>query len=528
MRLLSILMIVLLSMQVTSQSKMHKTRIEWGNELKAKNSTLDEVVAVTEDGIYVIKYKRKSLLNLVYIIEHYNNKLNLVNSKELKLEYDGKELYKQFTMYMNNELYIFSSFQNQKKKANYLFVQSLNLKTLTPNKDLKMIAEIDYSGFSKYNSGSFKHHLSPDSSKLLIYYDKPYDKGAKEKFGLHVYNSSMEEIWSAEYSIPYVEELCDIEQTMVSDAGDVYMLASVYKEKRKAKRKGKPNYQYHVLKYSDKAGENEYVVESKKKFLTDMRIAIAADNNIICAGFYSEMGTYSIGGSYYMRIDSKTEEVIASNYYEFGVDFITMNLTERQEKKVKKKVARGNDVEMYEYDLRDIVLRDDGGILLTGEQYYVRVVTTTTSTGNGGTTTTTTYYYYYNDIIVINISPEGIIEWTTKVPKRQVSTNDGGFYSSYTMAIVEDKLYFVFNDNARNLNYKQGDVIYPTTYGGKNAIVVAVMVDMEGNQARKALFNKEKADVIIRPKVCEQISSNEVLLFGQRRKTHQFARLIFE
>jgi len=78
-------------------------------------------------------------------------------------------------------------------------------------------------------------------------------------------------------------------------------------------------------------------------------------------------------------------------------------------------------------------------------------ITTTSTDANGGTRTTTVYYYYYNDIIVININPGGETEWTKKIAKRQPSSNDGGFFSSYSLSIVKDKMYFVFNDSPKNL-----------------------------------------------------------------------------
>jgi hypothetical protein len=36
------------------------------------------------------------------------------------------------------------------------------------------------------------------------------------------------------------------------------------------------------------------------------------------------------------------------------------------------------------------------------------------------------------------------------------------------------------------------------------------------------------ANIIIRPKVCEQITYSEMILFGQRKKTQQFGKIVFE
>jgi hypothetical protein len=59
------------------------------------------------------------------------------------------------------------------------------------------------------------------------------------------------------------------------------------------------------------------------------------------------------------------------------------------------------------------------------------------------------------------------------------------------------------------------------------SIVVVASLDQKGNLTKKAIFNAKDADVITVPKVCEQISNSEVVLFGQRKKTQQFGRLSF-
>jgi hypothetical protein len=45
---------------------------------------------------------------------------------------------------------------------------------------------------------------------------------------------------------------------------------------------------------------------------------------------------------------------------------------------------------------------------------------------------------------------------------------------------------------------------------------------------KRQLLGAGAGEVIIRPKVCEQISYSQMLLFGQRRKTQQFGRIEFE
>ena len=454
--------------------------------------------------------------------------MDQTKSVELDLEYLKKKIDFEFIVQLNNKLYLFSSFKNQKLKRNFLFVQSINKRSLQLKQDLNKIAEIDYSGKSKYNAGNFYYETSRDSSKVLIYYSLPYDKGEREQFGFHVFDRNLNQLWEKKITLPYKEELFDVEDYEVDNNGNVHLLSLIFKEKRKEKRKGKPNYKYQILSYFDSGNElKEYPIKIEGKFLTDMQIAINDEQDIICGGFYSKEGTFSIIGSYFIKINGSTKEIKTKNFKEFGIDFITQNMTERQEKKTKKKDEKGKNIELFRYDLDDIILREDGGAVLIGEQYFVRIVTRTYTDSDGNTRTTTTYYYYFNDIIAISMSPNGSIDWAEKIPKRQLTINDGGFFSSYALSVVKDKLYFVFNDNPKNLFYKGQGKLYNFNKS-KQSLVVLVELDSNGKQTREALFSAKEADVLTRPLVCEQISKNEMVLFGQRRKTHRFAKITFK
>ena len=258
-----------------------------------------------------------------------------------------------------------------------------------------------------------------------------------------------------------------------------------------------------------------------------MQIAITDNQDIFCAGFYSEIGTFSIKGSYFLAINGKTGEVAKENHKEFGIDFITQNMTEKEERKTKKKDDKGKNVELYEYDLDEIILRKDGGAYLIGEQFFIEVIITSYTDANGHMHTRRTYIYNYNDIIVINISRDGEIAWTEKIAKKQISKNDGGYYASYSRALIGNKLYFVFNDNVKNLLYKGSGKLY-NFKARKESNVVVVGLSNTGKQTKEALFTTRDVETLIRPKVSKQISEHELILFGKKRKTNQFSKLTFK
>ncbi|MGK0379982.1 MAG: hypothetical protein ACJA1Z_003812, partial [Patiriisocius sp.] len=70
--------------------------------------------------------------------------------------------------------------------------------------------------------------------------------------------------------------------------------------------------------------------------------------------------------------------------------------------------------------------------------------------------------------------------------------------------------------------------VYDFTKKFKSSAAVLVQVDSDGRQVKEALFNAKEAELLIRPKVCEQISNNELVIYGQKRKTERFGKIVFK
>ncbi|MEO1626164.1 MAG: hypothetical protein AAFV25_13485, partial [Bacteroidota bacterium] len=139
---------------------------------------------------------------------------------------------------------------------------------------------------------------------------------------------------------------------------------------------------------------------------------------------------------------------------------------------------------------------------------------------------TVNYFYNYNDIIVVNIRPDGEIEWATHIPKRQETSNDGGYFSSYAMSIVRDRLYFIFNDNGRN--FSANDRRLYNFDGQRNSVISLAEVRKDGSLDVYPLFNNREADIITRPKVCKQSGKREMVIYGERGRKYKFAKLVFK
>jgi hypothetical protein len=502
-------------------------QIKWGSLFKEKASvTVSDIVNTNSEGLVVMKAKyRLGFWSLAkdFKLQRFDSNFNTSLISEVEPTYEDKDLTIEWCFQSNGQIYLFTSFVNKKLDKVFLFHQKVNAKTLQLEGPIKKVSESSFERVRRL--GGFSYSFSRDSSHVLLYANTESKKNEPDKYALHVLDADMNEVWNKEVTLPYTESKFAIEDFCVDNDGNVFMLGVKYQERGESKRRGTPNYEYKILGYrKDGTDVEEYSVSLGDMFLTDMKIDVSPKKDIVCAGFYSEKGTFSIKGTYYLRIDRKSKEIERISSKEFDIDFITMNFTPAQEKKAKKREAKGKNVELYEYDLRDLVPRGDGGAVLLAEQYYVTVVCRTDpKTG----TTTCTYYYHYNDIIVVSVSPEGQIEWATKVSKRQTSANDGGYFSSFAHMISQDKLYFIFNDTKKNLEVEKQGKYYNFALGDKNGIVMLASVDAEGNVERRALMSNEEISAITRPKLCQQISPTEMILYAKRRKGSQFGLVTF-
>jgi len=499
-------------------TKDANANINWSAEYnEPNNSFLSRIIHSDKNGFYTLRIQglgaKRTKPNI--LVEYYAKaQMKMKKSIELDLKYNNKRRDFEDVIMAGDQLYFLTSFNNQAKKRNYLFAQKINLKTLRPSKKLIKLAEVETRNL--YQEGGFRHHLSKDTSKVLIYASLPKKKKQPERFSLQVFDKQLDLLWDKEVRLPFNDENFAVQEYKVDNEGNVYMLGLIYEDGKRLERGGKPNYQYVILAYRNN-GESveEYKINLNQKFITDLTFRVAKNGELIFSGFYSDKGTYSAKGTYFFRLDPISKEISNKNLKPFDFDFLTEYLTDTEYSKAKKntqKKGKGTP-ELYRYALDDLILRSDGGAVLVAEQYFVQRRYNNNygynpSIGFGFNRFNRfndpynrledDYEYYYNDIIVVNIRPNGEIEWTARIPKQQLTRNDGGYYYKWF------------------------------SYTGRNSVITLAEVNKNGKVDMKPLFSGTEASVTTRPKVCKQVGSSEMLIYGERGRTFRFGALQFE
>ncbi|MAT53120.1 MAG: hypothetical protein CMN32_01470 [Saprospirales bacterium] len=533
------------AMAVTSVQAQTESpaRINWGPISPEPNNTMaTKVVGLTPDGYYLLRQKvlQSPSVRPRAWVEFATKDLKVTRSEELDLKYKGKQRDFEDLIYYNGQLYLLTSFNNTAHKKNYLFLQKVSTRGLTASKSLKMIAETE--ARNKEVEGSFAVDISKDSTHLLVYHDLPFEKNNPARFGFHVFDQNFDLVWEKEVILPYPDNQFTVEEYRVDDQGNVFLLGVLYTDEAKFRRRGNPTYRYVLLSYLNKGEtEDEIQIDLPNKFITDLTFRVGNDGNLVFAGFYSDKGSYSIKGSYFFHLNPYDRSILNRKHTPFDFEFLTAFM--RQKEKVRALQAEQNNdprrsPELYNYSLDRLILRSDGGAVLVAEQFYIERETYYRDyyptygyypygyyNSYYRNSRDIDYLYNYNDIIVVNIRPDGDLQWTARIPKWQETRNDGGYYSSYAMSIVRDKLYFLFNDDARNFDPKRkGDRIYK--YTGSNEMMVLAEMNLQGDVQTYPVISGD-GGVTLRPKMCKQTGLRELLLFGEAKRGFRLGKMIF-
>tara|TARA_R110002050_G_scaffold80768_1_gene172712 strand:+ start:18233 stop:19807 length:1575 start_codon:yes stop_codon:yes gene_type:complete len=521
-KIIILIAIVLTSNTFFAQKKSDKLEVIIGDEIKLKKKErVDEVLGKDDNGTYVMARFGEDMT-----LFYYNNDLNLVKKNEIELKYLKHDLIYEGIYQRGEEFYLFSSYQDKKKKGTFLYYQQMNKASLTFSKP-QLIGEVSYKNYKNSEAGYFEIMVSENGEHLMV---KTHSAGHRKEdhyFDIVVYDTDMEEEWTMDaIKEPYDKESPQIVFDYdLGNTGSYFRLLKNIDKSKKYKR-GEIDYSFSMQAFM--AGEEkpiEFELELSGEHITDVKFEDLENGGIQVVGFYSTKGQGQ-NGVYNLSYD-KDFNLINENKKEFPLDFIVQHASEKAKKKAKKKEAKGKEIEMHSYTIDDIIENQDGTGTMIAEEYYT--YTTTSSDGNGGTTTTT--HYIYGNIILVKFNKDGQVDWMELIPKYQHSL-DGGYYSSYAqMQLSNGDIVLVFNDNPKNAFYEQSGNFYGWRSGRKktdNTDVVFYEITEEGNSTRYIIYKGEEEDVFSRPYVSLEVAKNQMVILGQANKQTKFVKLVFE
>ncbi len=229
-----------------------------------------------------------------------------------------------------------------------------------------------------------------------------------------------------------------------------------------------------------------------------------ANNRIYTSGFYSDKKNGNYEGvvyAYYDMADSSfhNRKIIAFD------DRLRSATGERNKKRA-----------FNDYQVKQMIIKKDGGFVLISEDYFVTM--RTSNPGWGGYYSN--YYgpfmqqsvreYNYNDIFALSYDGNGNNEWHAFVRKSQYSQEDGGMFSSYALINTGGVLGFLFND-----------------FNTRNSRIQLATVDGTGAVDMRSLAAGSANDPDWLPRSGKQVGIREVVVPCLRKRQICFAKIVF-
>ena len=385
-------------------------------------------------------------------------------------------------------------------------------------KELKVLGEHNAKNRKKH--GTFSIEASVDSTHFLVAYEMlAENKNDNQSFNFKVYDLKMNNIHNFDITLPVEDRKLSVLNYYLNTDNSIYVLCEIEKNKDD-KEKGQAAKYYSILVVSPITGQfAEYRLDLDGKEITSVRLVFNENSDgIIAAGFYGDISgsrrvATKLNGFFSLTMDPTTMDVIRQDFTPLGDEFVEQMLGIKDMAVPLKKMMVSNGVSRDFY-VSDIIQKSDGSTAIVGHAASAWVVIK----GN-----VRTYFYERDNIFVILLDAEGKVIALTDVPKKQITANDNGRFSSYYCHKVGDRLFFIYNDSKRNMK-KDVRSIRNTAAMKKphKSILVAVEVMPDGTYTKQQIWNNQKSRYIARPNRAMPISHNEFILPAINKKGNNF------
>lgn len=464
---------------------------------KSFQRTFLKVIGQNEKGFFILKspsvfnnkQEQLRLRDNKAEISFVNNALTTVWTYQLN--YLNPEAEIQDIGLFNDSLYLFYALINKEYNKNELFAQKINIARGIPDTNPVVIDEINFD--KKRNRGMFYIMKSKNNKLLCTMYKQNNPDDEKLTIHVNVLDTALAIKWTNTYKTDYYDGVLFLNDFKITNNGDVYILTSLDLDKKLLRDK---KYTLNIAN-ANNTKLNMLSIVLDKYFINDVKMEIDYINNqIVMAGFYSELNSFSSAGIVYVNI--KFDDLKPKLYTEsFKAKFLNEFNTERT-------VNRGT--ELINYYIDRIILRTDGGVILISESNYV---TESTNYNSYYQLYTTSYTYHYDNILLFSINPNGKIHWESIVRKNQVSEDDAAFYSSFIASLDADKVHLIFNKYIR-----------------KSTDVVNCTINNKGESTEKVII-KENDNLLIMPGGGRQISADQIVIPCIQKNKTNFMRITY-
>lgn len=338
--------------------------------------------------------------------------------------------------------------------------------------------------------------VKSEDESMVLFYDVLVDKSIN---AILVDIDKMEIVWTDKFEDLNIKQNYQISEFILENDGTFCIV--LLKDNNNIKRK---EARFELYTYNVAASKMELLPVSLQGNLSVNSIFKfdKLNKSIVGAGLYAEKNTIKAQGTFYLNVPLQNPDSFHLSFTPFSEKFL-------QEFLQKKNV--GSNAGINSTEVRDMILRQDGGVLLLGEKMETKGRQSLNVPTEFGTAARSLRAdYYFDQIFVASIHPTGKEHWTNIFQKKQYSFDDGGIYSSYFTFVGKKGVRILFNDEIRSQS-----TISEFTINGK------------GDYKRRAIINTIGTDIKLRVRDALQISASEIVVPSQYRNKLKMVKFKF-
>ena len=447
-----------------------------------------------------------------YAVSVYDNRMKSKNKVDLDFMPD-KTINVDFVAYPD---FAYIIYQFQKRNILHCMAAAID----GNGKLLKTPFELDTTQISFFADNKIYSTInSEDKSKILIY--KIQKKNDKFNFTTLLLNDSLELLHKSRIETPYEEHKDIFSDFFVDDAGNFVFTKGTKLNSR--------DYLQKLIMVTKGPQDDNFTLKELNlsgNYLDEIKLKVDNVNQqyLINSLFYKKKNG-NIEGLYSAVWNKKNDKLVSQNFAEFG-DSI----------REQAKTEGGTRLAFNDYFIRDVILKKDGGFILTAEDH------TTQSRGNPWnrydylygypsfspfdsyylyspssywySSRYPNYYnnsgqvrYYYQNIVVLDLDNTGNLIWSNIVHKSQFDDDNDNFLS-YSIMLTGSELHFLFNELER-----------------RNQLINDQTVSADGKITRNPPLRSLDRGYEFMPRYAKQVSSYQIIVPCMYRNFICFAKI---
>lgn len=501
-RVLFIITITIFNKSVLCQQKFY-----WSKPFEIKKTELiNDIIGEDLNHLFVFKTKEEGLFHKYEVLEKYSkNNFDILFSKKLETSKTKNDFIK--IILVENQIFLFYT-QKDSKKGIILCLQKFDLDGNNIESPIELDCfqekwdafestydyfqdQKDADKFPHYNNVQvpcqFLIEFSPNKSFFAIIRHNNFKANSNETFNIKVYDAALKLSYEKSIELNIPDFCIDFEKSIISNNGDVSLLALRLSDGYKTFDFSEINFSYLIFEINSKIKKlSEYKIELENKKISECNFIYDHNSNLVCCGFYSSLNNYKNGiqeGFYLFRFDNSHTSVTKES--------VPIHLNSSANEKSKTPIH---------YKPMLILEENNGRITVVSEQQSSRSLQMIMNPNMG------TSYNHFNNILISTFNSNGKFEWKKEIYKKQCSINGSKEeFLSFDCFMLNGTIMLLINENKENINLDLLDVTYHTEYkelnwdiNRKKSSLIQYRISSEGVVNKELIGNFDDVNVLYR------------------------------